>query len=327
MSTKYVKQSVSLILLVFLAYNALSRENTLFAQSQSGTTDKDIIVSEVSNDSGTAESDTMSSPNGNNWPTTPTLVVFIGVPIGTLVYGMATWNWGEEDGFHVRHEGFFGQNTANGGADKVGHAFSHYIAFRILHNYYDWSENGKNTKWFYSITTAASLGLLIEVGDAYTSEYGFSYEDLISDLTGISLGILLEYSPTLDSLIGYSWQYWPTSRYYGKNGEKPLNFTTDYNGSKFVLNFRLAGLQNFGLKLPNFLRYIQLDFGYFSRNYRSGDVTDEGPYRSLYYGISLNFMEVVKDFFDNPESRTSRILQQPFKYYHIPAGYHQDYKI
>ncbi len=170
-------------------------------------------------------------------------------------------------------------------------------------------------------------GLLIEVGDAYTSEYGFSYEDLISDLTGISLGILLEYSPTLDSLIGYSWQYWPTSRYYGKNGEKPLNFTTDYNGSKFVLNFRLAGLQNFGLKLPNFLRYIQLDLGYFSRNYRSGDVTAEGPYRSLYYGVSLNFMEIVKDFFENPECRTSRILQQPFKYYHIPAGYHQDYKI
>ena len=222
---------------------------------------------------------------------------------------------------------FFGENTNAGGADKTGHAFSHYVAFRALHAYYNWSENGKSTKWFYSIPTATLLGLLIEVGDAYSSEYGFSYEDLVADMTGIGLGILLEYSPTLDSLIGYSWQYWPTDRYFDKFHSKPLNMTTDYNGAKFVLNFRLAGLQNLGLKLPNFLRYIQFDFGYFTRNYRSGDETDEGPYRSLYYGISLNFMEVVKDFFDNPESRTCKILQVPFKYYHIPAGYSGDYKI
>ena len=240
---------------------------------------------------------------------------------------MATWNWGDEKHLHIRREGFFGKKTNDGGADKVGHAFSHYVAFRALHNYYDWSENGKSTKWYYSISTAVSLGLLIEVGDSYSSEIGGSYEDFIADITGISLGALLEYSPILDSLIGYSWQYWPTSRYYGKNGEKPLNFTTDYNGAKFVLNFRLTGLQTLGLQLPNFLRYIQLDYGYFTRNYRSGNVDNEDPYRSLYYGISLNFMEIVKDFFENPHTKASRIIQQPFKYYHIPAGYYEDYKI
>ena len=323
---KHIVQLVSLILSINFTYYAFAKEHSILSQNSGGFTDNNVVMSEVSNDTSTNTPDNMTQPNGNNWPTPYTLVAFIGVPIGTLVYGMATWNWGEEKGFHVRHEGLLGKNTNDGGADKVGHAFSHYLAFRILHNYYDWSENGKNTKWFYSITTAAFLGLMIEVGDAYTGEYGFSYEDLISDLSGITLGIILEYSPTLDSLIGYSWQYWPTSRYYGKNGEKPLNFTTDYNGAKFVLNFRLAGLQNLGLKLPNFLRYIQLDFGYFTRNYRSGDVTGE-PYRSLYYGASLNFMEIVKDFFENPESKTSKILQQPFKYYHIPAGYDKDYKI
>ncbi len=328
MNKKYIIQLLSVVLLLnFIFNNVFGKENTILSQNLEDSNDKNIIVSQVQNVTGSNISEIMSSPDGNNWPSTSTIVVFIGVPVGTLVYGMATWNWGKEKGFHVRHEGFFGKNTNSGGADKVGHAFSHYIAFRIMHNYYDWSENGKNTKWFYSITTAASMGLLIEVGDAYTGEYGFSFEDLISDLSGITLGILLEYSPTLDSLIGYSWQYWPTSRYYGKNGEKPLNFTTDYNGAKFVLNFRLAGLQNLGLEIPNFLRYVQLDFGYFTRNYRSGNVTDEGPYRSLYYGVSLNFMEIVKDFFENPDNKASRILQQPFKYYHIPAGYHEDYKI
>lgn len=324
---RHVIQIISILLLLHFTNYAFAKENNILSQNPGEPTDTGIVVGQVSNDTRDNTSDAMNQPNGNNWPTPYTLVAFIGIPIGTLVYGMATWNWGEEDGFHVRHEGFFGQNTANGGADKVGHAFSHYLAFRIMHNYYDWSENGKNTRWFYSITTAAALGLMIEVGDAYTSEYGFSYEDLISDLSGITLGIILEYSPTLDSLIGYSWQYIPTSRFYKKQNEKPINFTTDYNGSIFVLNFRLAGLQNLGLKLPKFLRYIQFDFGYFTRNYRSGDVTDEGPYRSLYYGVSLNFMEIVKDFFDNPETRASRILQQPFKYYHIPAGYHEDYKI
>jgi len=262
-----------------------------------------------------------------NWPTTPTLAMFIAVPVAVTIYGTITWDWGSQKNPHFGDEGFFGKNTYAGGADKMGHAFSHYVMFRALHNYFDWSENGKSTKWFYSITSASCVGLLIEVGDAFTGEYGFSYEDMVSDMTGIGLGILLEYSPTLDSLIGYSWHYWPTERYKDRWKSKPFNMTTDYDGAKFVLNFRLAGLQNLGLQLPNFLRYIQLDFGYFTRNYIHRKETDPPPYRSLYFGISLNFMEVVKDFFDNPESRTCKILQQPFKYYHIPAGYDGDYKI
>jgi len=311
---KHIIQCAALILLVFITFSVFAQQNSISSSPSADTSDNNI---QISNEPFT---------EGNS-PTTPTLVMFIALPTFTLLYGVSTWDWGNQKSFHVNHEGFFGENTNAGGADKTGHAFSHYVAFRALHAYYDWSENGKSTKWFYSIVTASSLGLLIEVGDAYSSEYGFSYEDLVADMTGIGLGILLEYSPTLDSLIGYSWQYWPTDSYFDKFHSKPLNMTTDYNGAKFVLNFRLAGLQNLGLKLPNFLRYIQFDFGYFTRNYRSGDETDEGPYRSLYYGISLNFMEVVKDFFDNPESRTCKILQVPFKYYHIPAGYSGDYKI
>ncbi len=154
---KYLLQLVSFILLFCFSYNARARENNSISQNHGIVMDSNIAENGLYNNTSNNTPDNMNKTNMDNSPTHYTMVVFIGVPIGTLVYGMATWNWGEEKGFHVRHEGFFGENTANGGADKVGHAFSHYIAFRVLHNYYDWSENGKNTKWFYSITTAASL--------------------------------------------------------------------------------------------------------------------------------------------------------------------------
>ncbi|MEJ5363222.1 MAG: DUF2279 domain-containing protein [Spirochaetota bacterium] len=265
--------------------------------------------------------------NESNWPTIPTLAMFVAVPTITILYGMETWDWGEQSNWRWAHEGFFGQNTDSGGADKIGHGWAHYLAFRIFHNYYDWSENGRNTKWIYSIGTATFLGVGIEVGDAFTGKYGFSYEDVVADMLGIGLGILLEYSPTLDSLFGFSWQYWPTESYFDRWGKNPLHMSSDYSGAKYVFNFRLAGLQNLGIKIPNFMRYIQLDIGYFTRNYVRWDETTAEPYRSMYYGISLNFMEVVKDFFENPDSKASRILQQPFKYYHIPAGYFVDDKI
>lgn len=265
----------------------------------------------------------------NNCPTTATLAMFITVPTITVLYGLETWDWGERKSPRFAHEGFFGKHTDSGGADKAGHAYAHYVAFRIFHNYFDWSENGKRTKWFYSIATATFLGVFIEVGDAFTGKYGFSYEDIVADMAGIGLGILLEYSPTIDSLIGYSWQYWPTSDYFDRYGKNPLHMTSDYSGAKYILNFKLAGLKNLGLNIPNFLRYIQLDAGYYTRGYVQYNIFDrfkEGK-RYLYYGVSLNFMEVVKDFFEDPDSKASRVLQQPFKYYHIPAGYSGSYKI
>jgi hypothetical protein len=36
--------------------------------------------------------------------------------------------------------------------------------------------------------------------------------------------------------------------------------------------------------------------------------------------VSVNMMEVVKDFFTDKESFACRALQQPFKYYHVPVG-------
>src|SRR3954452_15230801 len=40
----------------------------------------------------------------------------------TLALGFVDWDWGNSS-FHFAHEGYFGKNTANGGMDKLGHAF------------------------------------------------------------------------------------------------------------------------------------------------------------------------------------------------------------
>lgn len=61
--------------------------------------------------------------------------MFIALPAFTLIYGVSTWDWGDQKSFHVNLKGFFGENTNAGGANKTGHAFSHFLAFRALYNW------------------------------------------------------------------------------------------------------------------------------------------------------------------------------------------------
>jgi hypothetical protein len=93
-----------------------------------------------------------------------------------------------------------------------------------------------------------------------------------------------------------------------------------------MINFKLAGFKYIGFDIPEFMRYIMLDFGYYTRGYTSFDDPGREKTRHPYVGISLNMIEVVRDMFDesNRDGRLCKALQQPFKYMHVPVGYELD---
>ena len=250
----------------------------------------------------------------------------VGFPVLVLTYGFASWGWAKRDYWKFADEGWFGHTTRYGGFDKVGHVFSHYTAMRLSCSVYNYTERGSNNRFLYGALLTLLMGLSIEIGDAY-SGYGFSCNDLVFDSIGILIGGLLEAFPKVDAFVSLSWEYWPSGA-FRKHPGNASQFIDDYGGAKVLINIKLAGFREMGLNVPNFMRYIMVDVGYGVQGYTSFErhaALDNFrlPFRkqNLYVGISINFVEVIKDLFKDPSSIACRITQQAFKYYHVPVGY------
>ena len=253
----------------------------------------------------------------------------ISSPIVTLLFGSKVWDWGSSHNWRWANEGWFEHDTDSGGADKIGHFFSHYAITRISYSIFNYTEEDTSMKWVYTLSLAGAVGALIEVGDAYSGKYGFSFRDLIADYLGIAIGSILEICPTIDKFIGFSVEYQPTKGFKNYNDKYEINCVTDYSGWKYMMNFKLSGLKYIGLQGYDFLRYIMLDFGYYTKGYTKYDEYESltNRKRYLFMGVSVNMMEVVSDFYSDKRSALHWLTQQPFKYYHLPIGYKHNNKI
>jgi len=244
-----------------------------------------------------------------------------GPPLVMLAYGRFAWHWGETGRWRWSTEKNWGYHSDSGGSDKIGHAFAHYVLARAFYDIYDYTEDGKPRKWLYAGLSAAAIGLLIEVGDAFTDKYGFSWGDIAANLSGIAFGLFLEASPKAAGLVGFSWEYFPSPGFRDSGKSWFRQFTVDNTGWKFMLNFKPAGLEAFGLRIPKPLRYVTLDLGFFVRGYtdfdRSRGVADG---RYLFVGASLNLSQILRDIFKS-SGFFGRTLPTYFEYVHLPLGF------
>ncbi len=255
--------------------------------------------------------------------------VLVAVPVNTFTVAFLAWDWGETRRFRLGNEGWFGKGTYTGGADKLAHLYAHYVMMRVLWNVYDYTESGGPLKWAYSAGITGAIALGIEIGDGFCkNQNGFSFVDLSMGFIGIGVAALLEQFPAVDGFISLSAGYIPT-KYFRRHPRRLYLFLDDYSGWKFMANIKLAGFKNVGVKIPEFLRYIQFDVGYYTTgftkyDYRWGEtqmmINRKNRERNMFIGISVNLAEFVKDCFKDPETLASRALQQPFKYYHVPLG-------
>lgn len=250
--------------------------------------------------------DTVKSPNKSesNLKYLP-----LGVPVVFGLYGAIFWDWGKVHAFRWRDEGWFQKDTYSGGADKLSHAYFHFLFSRMSYSFYASRGLTHEESLKQSFLLSTSIGLMIEVGDSF-SHYGFSFNDLISNMAGIGFAHLLNSNNYLDELIGF--QFW----FLNDNAEtkKRQNFynqISDYNNQKYLLNLRFAALPVLGEFKPT--RYINLDLGYYTRGYQVPEATNR---RIPYIGASINFSQLLKDFFPNSDYAyyTSSVL----KYYQAP---------
>lgn len=198
----------------------------------------------------------------------------------------------------VDYEGWFGNGTDEGGADKLGHLYASYAGTRgLAHLYENWRFEQNEAALYGALSSWTIMGFM-EFGDSF-SEYGFSAEDLLFNTLGSALGYVFYKDANLASKIDLRWEY----GIHPSGGE----IFTDYDNTKVLLALKLNGFETTRRGL---LKHVELHLGYYTRGF------DDEPdrERNLYIGIGLNLTDLLRRH-DYPKTATVlNYLQLPGTY-------------
>ncbi len=226
----------------------------------------------------------------------------VGLSAITL-WGVANWDYFDTS-MNITNEGWFSENTQDGGADKLGHF---YLSYATSHLYSSVFEG-----WGYSVERGALLGSIssfavmswMEIGDSFSS-YGFSHEDFIMNTFGCFIGYSMAVNPELSKKIDFRAEYLPDY--------KTTDFFTDYNNMKYLLAVKLGG---FNFVKNKIAKYFEFHFGYYSRNYP--DAVDRK--RNIYLGLGINMSRILNRYSMKKTAKLANYIQVPYTY----ASYSKD---
>lgn len=236
-----------------------------------------------------------------------------------VAYGVANW-WknGFSGRFRTVDEGWFGQDTYAGGADKMGHAYATYAGTRLLASAFEWAGNDRDQALGLSAATVFGTLLAVESLDGFSKRYKFSKEDLVMNAVGTGLGLLFEKNRRLDDLLDFRLHYWPSGDARRLNQVGPIG---DFSGQTYLLVAKATGMPQ--LRNHEVLRYFELAVGYGSRGF---EPNEGAPYpdrsRHLYFGVSLNVSEILKATAfrgASTRSRSQQVTDTVLEYIQIPG--------
>lgn len=247
-----------------------------------------------------------------------TRLLISGITLASALYGFTSW-WDESSSeFRVRHEGWFEAESPNGGADKLGHGYSAYVATRLLTKGFQWAGHSRQQATQLAGITSGALSIGIEVMDGFTEKYGFSTEDTLMNLSGIGLGVLFDAYPVWDDLFDIRFKYWTSDDARRLQDYDPV---ADYSGQTYLLITKANHLPWF--QENKFLRYLEFAIGYGTRGYQPTDGSGQQPQeRNLYYGISLNLSQLLNDLVFQPQetySTSRKITEHLLEYLQMPG--------
>ena len=220
-----------------------------------------------------------------------------GIGIVTI-WGISQWDYFSRAS-HAKSEGWFANNTDEGGVDKLGHLYSSYVTSHGLSSLYESWCFKKHDAALYGALTSFSILSYMEIGDSF-SDYGFSYEDFVMNALGSVAGYFLYENPSLARKIDIRWEY----------GFHPTDsdLTTDYENSKYLLALKLNGFESMR---QSWLKYLELHFGYYTRGFDDPVASKE---RNVYFGLGFNLTDLFRR---SGHKKTAAFLN----YFQLPGTY------
>jgi hypothetical protein len=145
---------------------------------------------------------------------------------------------------------------------------------------------------------------LVEVGDGFSQDYGFSMQDEAFNAAGVFVGYLRNRFPELKEMFDYRIEWLPSKEFEDGDAD-PF---TDYSGQKYIMALKPAGI----LKSDNsLLKAIELNIGFYTRGYEDDLHTDK---RYLFYGVGLNVTYVLEQLTGHKLGGIFDYVQMPFTY-------------
>jgi predicted lipoprotein DUF2279 len=215
-------------------------------------------------------------------------------------WGVANWEYGANTPSRDDEE-WFGKETKSGGADKLGHLYATYAIGSGLSGLYEsWGYTEDDAALYGSISSFFLMNYM-EVGDAFSSEYGFSYEDFLMNTIGAFSSYLFYTCPELSRRVDLRVEYIPSF--------DTADVITEYERMKYLIALKAEGFES--VSNP-YLKYAELHLGYYTRNYQGGYSSQSE--RIVYLGIGINLSRVFRE---NAHTKTARFLN----YYQLPYTY------
>jgi hypothetical protein len=152
---------------------------------------------------------------------------------------------------------------------------------------------------------------LVEVGDAYSGRFGFSYEDLVMNFAGAGAAYYLRLNPSLKEKIDLRVEYTP---------DKLSDFTedifTDYENQRYLLALKLDGFDRFK---DSYLGYLEFHLGYFTRGFEAfrPELADDHRKRSIYFGLGFTVGKLLGKFMN---STVLNYVQLPYTSIRLERG-------
>ena len=210
-----------------------------------------------------------------------------GVLLLTTIYANSgAWTYGYQD-FHFHSEHWFGPNTYGGGADKASHFIITASMAREIALLSDAWGHTREQSVALGLGVTALSGLLVEIGDG-VSPYGFSWEDLTSDVLGAATGVFLT-RHGLNDVFGLRVGKVPTSV---PASEENAYLGSGYSTEIYSADFRVAGLARRWRFEPAVARFLMASVTYQTKGY--GYVPPVADRQRLVgFEIGLNVPEIL----------------------------------
>lgn len=231
-----------------------------------------------------------------------TLMLNAGAAAALTAWGVYQWDYGQVAP-NAGSEQWFGQETKEGGVDKLGHFWTTYALSHLFSSVYEAWDYTEDEATIYGTLSSAGFQTLMEFGDSF-SRFGFSYEDMIMNVAGAGAGYLLRAYPRLGEKIDFRLEYAPSLK-----GGNDNDVFTDYEHHKYLVALKGSGFESVK---DSYLEYLELQAGYFSRGYE--DFVRGGPetrQRTFYVGLGLNVGRVVSHIWNT----------SLFDYFQVPGTY------
>lgn len=228
---------------------------------------------------------------------------------GITLHGFNSWDWGSSKHFRSSSEGWFGEDTATGGADKLGHAMASYTIGNLLAEQLMRQGRSRERAALSGALTSQAIMLYIELFDGFAKPHGFSKEDLVMNMLGSGLSYTRLVNPRVRDLLDFRLEYSPPDH----KGFRPLSVS----GHKYLLAFKLSGVSSLS-NTP--LRYLELQTGYHARGFLKAE-RDAGieTSRQVFWGVGLNLNEL----FFGPKSHAESLGRQTgrlfFEHIQLPS--------